>query len=81
MNIKTKIVIKFFFAILFVAYYFSITLFYHSHVINGKKIVHSHFYINTHDTAGNPINHSHSQDEVYSLQIISQFITTFIAAG
>ena len=81
MNNRAKIVVKYLLTLLFVAYYFSATLFYHSHVINGKEIVHSHFYWNTNNADGKPVKHSHSQDELFTLQIISQFVTTVVVVG
>ena len=63
--------------VLFVAYYFSVTLFYHSHVINGKEIIHSHFYL----SAGEPVNHAHTLNELFTLQIISQFVTIVVVVG
>jgi len=81
LNNRAKIVVKYFLTLLFVAYYFSATLFYHSHVINGKEIVHSHFYWTTNNADGKPVKHSHTQDELFTLQIISQFVTTVVAVG
>ncbi len=81
MNNQAKIVVKYFLTILFVAYYFSATLFYHSHVINGKEIVHSHFYWTTNNSDGEPVEHAHTQDELFTLQIISQFVTTVVVVA
>ena len=67
--------------VLFVAYYFSVTLFYHSHVINGKEIIHSHFYLSANNIAGEPVNHAHTQNELFTLQIISQFVTIVVVVG
>ena len=79
MNIKTRDFSKYFLAILFVVYYLSITLFYHSHIINGITISHSHFYRTHTDTNGEPVNHSHPQDEYIFIKIITQFITTVVS--
>jgi hypothetical protein len=81
LNNRAKIVVKYFLTLLFVAYYFSATLFYHSHVINGKEIVHSHFYWTTNNAEDEPVKHAHTQDELFTLQIISQFVTTVVAVG
>jgi len=81
LNNRAKIVVKYFLTLLFVTYYFSASLFFHSHVINGKEIVHSHFYWGTNNANGEPIEHSHTQDELFTLQIISQFVTTVVAVG
>ncbi len=77
-SLKVKLILKYLLTLLFIGYYFSITLFYHSHVINGKEIVHSHFYWNSDRANGEPVKHSHTQDEFLALQIISQFITTIV---
>jgi len=81
LNNQAKIVIKLFLTLLFVVYYFSATLFFHSHVINGKEIVHSHFYWTTSNTDGERVEHAHTQDELFTLQIISQFVTTVVTVG
>ncbi len=79
LNNRYKIVLKYFLTLLFIAYYFSITLFYHSHVINGKEVVHSHFYWNAKDTSGKPVKHNHSQSELVTINIITHFVTTVYA--
>jgi hypothetical protein len=81
LNKKAKIVIKYFFTLLFVAYYFSATLFYHSHFIDGKEIVHSHFYWITKNADGEPVKHTHTHDELVTLQIISQFVIIVTVVG
>ncbi len=78
---KVKLILKFILTLLFMGYYISITMFYHSHVINGEEIVHSHFYIATNNTSDDPVKHTHSQYELFTLQIISQFVTTVVTVG
>lgn len=79
MKIKARDFSKYFLAILFIVYYVSITLFYHSHIINGVTVSHSHFYWTHTDSNGKPVNHSHSQDEYIFIKIITQFITTAVS--
>lgn len=47
--------------ILFAFYYANICFFYHSHIINGVTIVHSHFYSGDHATTGGAAAHSETQ--------------------
>jgi len=71
-----RVSIKFFrifFPLLFIVYVGSISLFIHSHVINGVTIVHSHFYKMA---GGKPQGHHHSQSEV---QFIHNLSTILIA--
>jgi len=58
------------FLILFIGYYGSITLFYHSHLILGDTIVHSHPYKS--DSNGNPV-HSHTEKGYLTIQFLSFF--------
>ncbi len=77
---KVKIFFKYFLLILFIGYYSSITLFYHSHSINSKTIYHSHPYFPLTDADGLPINHSHTENELGFIQSLNYFIYTFIPA-
>jgi hypothetical protein len=63
--------------ILFMSYFACITLFSHSHVINGIKIVHSHPY------SGAPEEHTHTAAEVEVINHLTFFISlaAFIASG
>jgi len=45
---KIRKITALFLLVLFVVYYGSINLFYHTHIINGVTIVHSHFHAETH---------------------------------
>jgi len=55
--------------ILFVGYFFSITLFSHTHYINNVKVVHSHPF-SSND------NHQHSQQGFQLISSLSHFYTT-----
>jgi hypothetical protein len=77
---KVKIFFKYLLLILFIGYYASITLFYHSHTINSKTIYHSHPYFPLTDADGLPINHSHTENELVFIKSLTLFIYTFIPA-
>ncbi len=77
---KLQIFIKYFLLILFIGYYASITLFYHSHTINSTTIYHSHPYFPLTDADGLPINHSHTENELTFIKSLTLFIYTFIPA-
>jgi hypothetical protein len=77
---KTKIFLKYSFIVLFIGYYGSITLFYHSHTINNRTIYHSHPYFPLTDADGLPIKHSHTGNELGFIQSLTYFIYTFIPA-
>jgi len=57
--------------VIFLGYYGSITLFSHSHLIAGWKIVHSHPSLPSAD--GEPERHNHSKDELLLIQMLSEF--------
>ena len=76
LNTKAKIFIKHFLLVLFIGYYLSISLFYHTHLIDGKEISHSHFYWSHKDSNGNPVKHSHSKKQLLTIHVISHFVTT-----
>ena len=63
---KKKKIISYFLVALFVSYYTSVTLFYHSHIINGVTIVHSHLHTASHH---NTQNGGHG---TYSITLIAQ---------
>ena len=56
--------------LLFIEYVGGMTLFMHSHVINGEEIFHSHIY---NGSAEQP-NHSHSQQQVKVIAALSTFV-------
>ncbi len=63
--------------ILFLGYYGGITLFPHSHIVNGITIVHSHPY-----KQGNKSNSSglpHTGKELLLIQTLSEFVSTVAA--
>jgi hypothetical protein len=63
---------------MFLAYYASITLFSHSHIINGVTIVHSHPY--SKGTDSKPFNHQHSEKGVALIQFLSHFSSLTVAS-
>jgi len=75
--IKNKnIYIKHFLLFLFIGYYVNSTFFYHSHIIDGVRIVHSHFYWPNKNSKDKPVKHTHTRDEFFTINIISNFSTT-----
>lgn len=58
--------IRFFFLLLFIGYTIGITLFTHSHVIDGVTIVHSHPY-------SKDVKHSHTTVELKLIHMLSHF--------
>ena len=74
-----KKLLRYFFLLLFLGYYGSITLFTHSHVVQGSVIVHSHLY--------NPFskekhsNQQHSTNELILINLCSQFFVTVAFAA
>jgi hypothetical protein len=56
--------------VIFVFYYANICFFYHSHIINGVTIVHSHIHSKAHTQAG-----THSQSELTLISALSIFQT------
>ena len=61
--------------ILFLGYYGSITLFYHSYIVLGETIVHSHPF--KADSHGSPL-HSHTDKGYITIQLLSCFAVSFI---
>ena len=59
--------------VLFIGYYGSITLFPHSHIVNGVTIVHSHPYKT--DKSSVPSKLPHTGKEIMLIQTLSGFIT------
>ena len=75
MNIIKKYLfcfIKLMSLLLFMSYYISITMFYHSHNVNGQIITHSHLY--NHDkTNKNPYeSHSHTSSQYNVIQHLNE---------
>lgn len=68
---------NYFLVLVFLSYYGSITLFYHTHhVENGILVVHSHPYESSNDKE----QHHHSQDEYCLIHYLSSFFSTGIPA-
>ena len=61
-------IIRYFFLLLFLAYYASVTLFTHTHIIDGITIVHSHPYKS--GTGKNPVNHQHTTNGFGLIQLL-----------
>ncbi|MCD6347663.1 MAG: hypothetical protein J7L96_09615, partial [Bacteroidales bacterium] len=49
-------------------------MFYHSHIINGVTITHSHIHWRHHDANGLPVEHSHTKNELVLIQLINHII-------
>jgi hypothetical protein len=67
---------KYFFLLLFLGFFGSVTFFNHAHVINGETIVHSHPY--KPQTENSPASHNHSQNAFLLIQIISNLTLTAV---
>jgi len=65
------------FLVFFLFYYIGITLFIHTHTIDGRLITHSHPYQS--DAQGNPL-HSHSCEEITLIHALNQFLGLAIFA-
>jgi hypothetical protein len=64
---------KYFFLLLFLMFFGSITFFNHTHIIDGYTIVHSHPFKT--DKNGNPI-HNHSSNGYLLVHLLTHFTTT-----
>lgn len=73
---KCEQVVKWFLFALFIGYYGSILLFTHTHVIDGVTVVHSHPYKPVSESATS--NHNHSSNEIFVLQVLSNFLSTLV---
>ena len=69
-NKDIQSIVKVIFLTLFICYAGSITFFFHSHIINGVTIVHSHPY--KADEKGNPL-HTHTGSEIQLIQFLSSW--------
>ena len=63
---------RFFLFCLFVAYYSSITMFFHAHHIQGRVVVHSHFFRLHKDVNGQESSHAHSSESLVLIQMLDQ---------
>jgi hypothetical protein len=68
MSGKSKQLISCLLIVIFALYYANICFFYHSHIINGVTIVHSHFHGEAHSQAG-----THSSSELTLISMLSSF--------
>ena len=75
LNSRIKRVLAYSLLFIFIGYYASITLFYHSHLIHGDTIVHSHPFKT--DNHGAPL-HSHSDNSFITIQLLASFSVSFI---
>ena len=68
---KLRNILKWFLPLLFIAYLGGITLFTHSHVVNGVIIVHSHPFKD---------EHSHTEAQVETIFFLSSFVASSLPA-
>jgi len=68
MSKKSKQIFAGILVAIFALYYVNICFFYHSHIINGTTIVHSHFHDKAHVQKG-----SHSESEITLISSLSAF--------
>lgn len=66
-----------FLLLLFLGYIGSITLFYHTHYVNGYRITHSHPYKDAPDSG----RHSHSSADFSHIDSLSSVVMAVIALG
>ncbi len=69
-----KNIFGFLLLLLFLEYYGSITLFTHTHIVDGVSIVHSHPY--NPFPAEKPDNHQHSKNGFINIHLLSHFSST-----
>jgi hypothetical protein len=60
---------------LFCSYMVNITCFYHSHVVNGQFVMHSHPYKGTPDNPG----HNHTTAQLISITLLAHFAALSVA--
>jgi hypothetical protein len=73
-NKKFLFVIRYLLLILFIGYYVSITAFYHSHLVRGVVITHSHPYKNFHDKNSPFQKHQHTNSEYQFVQQLNECV-------
>ncbi len=73
MKSRIKILIEFLVLFLFIGYYSGVTMFYHTHTVNGVTVVHSHPFLKHSDKQGHPIEHSHTHEGFQFIQHFSHF--------
>lgn len=79
---KTKLVlgkkiISYFLILLFLGYYINVSLFQHTHIVNGVTVVHSHIFDFTTDTSDGH-NHKHNESELRLIQLLSNFAVVLL---
>lgn len=74
MKRRIKKIMGYLLLILFLGYYGSITLFTHTHIVNGVIIVHSHPFSSGNQK--NPISHQHTANSFTLIQFLSHFFAT-----
>ncbi len=68
MSGKSKQIVGLILIVIFALYYANICFFYHSHIINGSTIVHSHLHNKAHTQTG-----THSGSELTLISALSAF--------
>jgi hypothetical protein len=71
---KTRQIVGAILVAIFALYYANISLFYHSHIINGVTVIHSHFHGKAHEQTG-----THSQSELTLISSLSSFQSPSVA--
>lgn len=66
-----------FLLVLFIGYVSSLTLFYHTHTVNGKQITHSHPYSEIPDTG----NHTHTSAGFTTIANLSVLLMLAVSLG
>jgi hypothetical protein len=74
MSQKSKQIIARMLIVIFTCYYANICFFYHSHIINGATIVHSHLYNQPHTQTN-----AHGESEITLISALSVFQSLQVA--
>lgn len=69
---------KYFFLVIFLGFFGSVTFFNHSHIVNGLTIVHSHPFKS--DINGKP-NHNHTGTGFLLVNFLANFVATAVFAS
>jgi len=78
MGQRVKEISAYFLLALFASYYVSTSFFLHTHVVDGKTVVHSHFYF---PSAENKTpTHQHSIHALGAISLLSHFFSTGLFA-
>ncbi len=76
MGNKKRIVISFFLLSIFLLHSGNITLFPHTHVVDGQTITHSHFYVGSCDNPG----HNHAATDYPLIETLSMLVAALFLA-